>query len=110
MEENKDSVPELSNGEFNEFTLKGLALIDFYAEWCMPCLMMAPILDELSEKFKKNINFGKVNVEDNQELAQKFNISSIPNMILFKDGKMVDQFIGSISPEELEEKLAKHLK
>jgi len=102
---NNDGVPELTTKEFEEFTKKGLVFIDFFAEWCMPCLMMAPILDELNEKLKKKVKFGKVNVGDNEDLARKFNVSSIPNFILFKDGKPVEQFIGAMSSDELENKL-----
>lgn len=100
-----DQTPELTNGEFAEFIKNGMAFVDFFAEWCMPCVMMAPIMDELSEKFKGKIKFGKMNVDDNKEIAQKFNIMSIPNMILFKDGKKVSQFIGAVSQDELENKL-----
>jgi len=106
---NNDKVPEVSKNGFEEYIKKGSVLIDFAADWCMPCLMMAPVIDELSEKFKGKIKFGKVNVEDNQELAQKFSIVSIPNFILFKDGKQIEQFIGSISAEEFEEKLKKFI-
>jgi len=107
---NNDKVPELTNKEFEDFSNKGLVFIDFFAEWCMPCLTMTPIIDELSDKFKGKIKFGKVNVGENQELAQRFNVSSIPNFVLLKDGEIVEQFIGSISEEELEEKLKKFLK
>ena len=100
-----DKVPELSNGEFENFVKEGIVLIDFFAEWCMPCLMMAPVIDELSEKFNGKIKFGKVNIDDNQELAQKFDVSSIPNFVVFKDGKKVEQFVGGMSADEFEEKL-----
>ena len=75
----------------------------------MPCLMMAPVIDETAEKFKGKIKFGKVNVEDNQELAQKFNVSSIPNIMIFKDGEIKENFTGAVSSEELEEKLKVYL-
>jgi len=104
---NNDNVPELTTKEFEEFTKKGLVFIDFFAEWCMPCLMMAPILDELDEKLKKKVKFGKVNVGDNESLAKKFNVSSIPNFVLFKDGKPVEQFVGAMSSEEIEGRLKK---
>ena len=100
-----DKVPELTNGEFEEFAKEGFVLIDFFADWCMPCLMMAPVIDEMSEKFKGKIKFGKVNIDENQELAQKFEVSSIPNFILFKDGKKVEQFIGGMSGDDFEDKL-----
>ncbi len=104
-----DKVPELTNGEFEDFVKEGTVVVDFFAEWCMPCLMMAPVIDELAEKFKGKINFGKVNVEDNQEIAKKFEISSIPHLILFKDGKPTEHFVGSVSSEELEGKLGNSL-
>jgi thioredoxin 1 len=100
-----DKVPELTNGEFEEFIKEGVVLIDFFAEWCMPCLMMAPVIEDLSEKFDSKIKFGKVNVGDNEEIARKFNVSSIPNFTLFKDGKVIEQFVGSMSGEEFEDKL-----
>ncbi|MBS3070937.1 thioredoxin [Candidatus Pacearchaeota archaeon] len=104
---NKDKVPELSGKEFTSFIKEGISLIDFYADWCMPCIMMEPIIDELSEKFKAKIKFAKINIEDHGELAQKFNIVSIPNFILFKNGEKVEQFIGSSSEEDFEKKLKK---
>jgi thioredoxin 1 len=104
-----DKVPELTKSEFEVFSKTGLALVDFFAEWCMPCLTMEPIIDELSEKFKGKIKFGKINVGDNQEIAQKFNIVSIPNFILFKDGKIIEQITGSLSSEELEGKLKEYI-
>jgi len=106
---NNDKVHELSNLEFEDFTKDEVVLIDFFADWCMPCLMMSPVIDELSDKFKGKIKFGKVDVGDNQEIAQKFNVSSIPNFILFKKGEVADQFIGAMPIEEFEEKLRKHL-
>jgi len=105
MAANNDKVPELTSGEFEDFTKEGLVIVDFFAEWCMPCLVMGPIFDDLSDKFKGKIKFGKVNIEDNRELAEKFNVRSIPNLVLLKNGEIIEQFIGSISSEELEEKL-----
>jgi thioredoxin 1 len=103
---NNDKVPELTKTGFDDFVKDGVVLVDFFAEWCMPCMMMSPIIDDLSEKFKGKIKFGKVNVgEGGQELAQKYNVSSIPNFTLFKDGKVIKQFIGSMTEDEFEEKL-----
>jgi thioredoxin 1 len=98
---NNDKVPELTNGEFDDFVKEGTVLIDFFAEWCMPCVMMAPIVDELAEEFKGKIKVGKVNIEDNSETAQKFNVSSIPTFILFKDGQVKEQIMGAMSKDEL---------
>ena len=104
---NNDKIPELSKNEFENYIKEGDVLIDFFADWCMPCVMMSPILEELSEKFKGKIKFGKINVDDNQPLAQKFNIASIPNFVLFKDGKKAEQFIGAMPVENFYEKLKK---
>ena len=102
-------VTELTNGKFAEFIKEGTVLIDFYADWCMPCVMMGPIVEEISNKFSKKLKVGKVNVEDGREIAQKFNVSSIPNFVLFKDGKVVENFVGAMSEEDFSEKLKKFL-
>ncbi len=107
---NNGEIPELTNGAFDEFIKKGMVFIDFFAEWCMPCLTMAPIIDELKDKFEEKIKFGKVNISDDEELARKFNVSSIPNFIIFKDGKVVDNFGGTMDSEELENRLMKFAK
>ncbi len=104
-----EHVKELTNGMFDEFIKEGLVLIDFFADWCMPCLMMAPILEEVGEKMQGKIKIGKLDVGENQDIASKFGVSSIPNFVLFKDGEVVEQFTGSIPAEELEEKLNNHL-
>lgn len=104
------NVSELDNGkEFNEFTKEGIVLVDFFADWCMPCVMMSPIIDELGGKLKGKIKVGKINVDENQELAQKFRVASIPNFILFKDGEMKERFTGAMSLEDFEEKLKRFL-
>jgi len=103
------NVPELTANEISDFVKQdGLVLIDFFAEWCMPCVMMGPIIDEMSEKFDSKIKFGKANIDECREFASKFNVSSIPNFILFKDGEKIDQFIGGMSEEDFEEKLSGH--
>ncbi len=104
-----EHVKELTNGIFDEFIKEGLVLVDFFADWCMPCLMMAPILEEVGEKMQGKAKIGKVDVQENQDLASKFGVSSIPNFVLFKDGEVVEQFTGSMPAEELENKLSKHL-
>ena len=105
-----DNVPELTGKEFDNFTKEGLVLIDFFAEWCMPCVMMSPVIEDLSEKFKGKIKFGKVDVSESGNIAQKFGVSSIPNFTVLKDGKVIDQFIGAVGEEELEKKLNGFLK
>lgn len=104
-----EKVLELETGEFEDFIKDGLVLIDFFADWCMPCVMMSPIFDEVSEKFQGKVKFGKLNVGDNQEIASKFNVSSIPNMILFENGKPKANFIGAHSEEDLIKKINEQL-
>ncbi|MCR4327565.1 MAG: thioredoxin [Nanoarchaeota archaeon] len=106
---NNDIVPELTNGEFDSFVKGETVFLDFFAEWCMPCTIMSPIIDDLSEEFRGKIKFGKVNVDDNQKIAQKFEISSIPTFVLLKDSQVLERISGSITQDELEEILNRHL-
>ena len=80
-------------------------LIDFYADWCGPCKMMAPVVEKLAEKYEGKVKVGKVNSDDEPELAQMFQVMSIPNFIIIKDGKVVDRVIGAVPQQALEEKL-----
>ncbi len=105
----KDKIKEITENEFGSFVKEGIVLVDFFADWCMPCLMMAPVLEELNEKLGDKIKIGKIDIGESQTLAKKHNISSIPNFILFKNGQKADQFIGAIPIEDFEEKLKKHL-
>jgi len=102
-------VKELTENNFEEFIKKGNVLVDFYADWCMPCLTMSPIVEEISEKMSDKIKVGKVDVGENKEIAEKWGVSSIPNFILFKEGEQKDQFTGSMTAEELEEKIKSNL-
>lgn len=104
-----DIVPELTNAELESFTKKGVVFLDFFAEWCMPCVMMSPIIDDLGEDFEGKVKFGKINIDDNQNSAQKFEISSIPTFVLIKDGKVVEKINGTRSQDELSGILKKYL-
>ena len=80
-------------------------LIDFYADCCGPCKMMAPVVEKLAEKYEGKVKVGKVNSDDEPELAQMFQVMSIPNFVIIKDGKVVDRVIGAVPQQALEEKL-----
>ena len=80
-------------------------LIDFYADWCGPCKVMAPVVEKLAEKYEGKVKVGKVNSDDEPELAQMFQVMSIPNFVIIKDGKVVDRVIGAVPQQALEEKL-----
>ena len=79
--------------EFNEIVKNGLTLVDFYADWCGPCKMLGPVLEELDSEYP-DIEFVKINVDENMELAEKFSIMSIPNVHLFRDGESVANMQG----------------
>ena len=80
-------------------------VVDFWAEWCSPCKMVSPIIDEISEELEGKIKVVKVNIDEAQEIAASFNIMSIPNIIIFKKGEMVEQLVGAMSKEQLLEKI-----
>lgn len=100
---------ELSKGDFEKKLAKGLALVDFYAPWCGPCKLMAPHIDELAKEMRGRARVFKVNVDKEPELGNRFNVMSIPTIMLFKDGKVVDQIIGSQSKEKLKKMIEKTL-
>ncbi|MHA1835442.1 MAG: thioredoxin [Candidatus Odinarchaeia archaeon] len=83
-------------------------LVDFYADWCMPCKIMAPIIDSLAKKYAGKAIFGKVNVDLNQQLAVRYQTMSIPTFIIFKNGQPVDRVLGAVG-SQLEQILLKHL-
>ncbi len=85
-------------------------LVDFFAQWCGPCKMMAPILEELAEEFAGKIKIGKCDTDDNMTLAQQYRIASIPNMKVFQKGEITAHYVGAMSSDELREKLNEVLK
>lgn len=97
-------VTELTPNDFDDFISEGNVLVDFWADWCMPCIMMAPVIEELSKKMD-DVKFAKVDVSEHQALAGKYNVSSIPNFILFQDGEVKERFVGAMPVEDFEEKI-----
>ena len=88
------SVQKLNQNNFNNAIANGTALVDFYADWCGPCRMVSPIVDEIAEE-RSDITVGKVNVDDENALAMKYGVMSIPTLIVFKDGKENTRIVGA---------------
>lgn len=88
------NILTLTEKNFQQQTKSKVVIVDFWAAWCAPCRMMAPVLNDLADALPGNMQVGKINVEVEKALAQKFNVRSIPTLILFKDGKEVNRFVG----------------
>lgn len=88
---------------------KGLVLVDFWATWCGPCLIIAPVLDQLAKDYEGKVRVAKLDVDTNQRVAARFNIRSIPTLLFFKDGKHVDTVIGAQPKPVIESKIQHHL-
>ena len=99
----------LGKDNFNDTIANGVTLVDFWAEWCGPCRMQLPILEEVSEEIGEKATVGKINVDHELELAQRFGVQSIPTLILFKDGEIVDTMVGVQAKETLVDKINKAL-
>ena len=99
----------LNKDNFEQSIANGVAIVDFWASWCGPCKMQLPIIEEFSGEMEGKATVGKVNVDEELELAQSFGIQSIPTLILFKDGKAVKKLVGLHSKESLYEEINKVL-
>ncbi len=96
-------MKELNGEEFYKFVRNKIAVVDFWAPWCMPCLVLSPVLEELEKEME--IPFGKVNVDENIDIAREFGIMSIPTIIIFSNGEEVERIVGALPKEEIKEKI-----
>jgi thioredoxin 1 len=103
---------EVNDTSFNKQVIESKVpvLVDFWAPWCRPCLMAAPVLEELATEYAGRITFAKLDVDQNAQVAAKYNIMAIPNLIIFKEGKPVSQIVGFKPKEELKKDLDAVLK
>jgi thioredoxin 1 len=100
----------VTDSNFNEIVRKhSLVLIDFWAEWCAPCRMIAPIIEELAREYGKKVLIGKLNVDENPETAERFQIFSIPTLLVMQNGKEVDRIVGLVPKSQIEAYLKKYL-
>ncbi len=97
-----DKVIHLDESSFEHGVSKGLTLVDFWAAWCAPCRALAPTMDKLAEEYSDKLTVAKVDIDSNPAIPVKFGIRGIPTVIMFKDGKQVDMFVGN-SPDKVRE-------
>lgn len=102
------AIVGVSDQNFAKETAEGLVLADFWAPWCGPCKMIAPVLEEIDGEMEDKVQIVKLDVDENQETAGKYGVMSIPTLLLFKDGEVVDQVIGFQPKEALVELINKH--
>jgi thioredoxin 1 len=102
-----EKILTLTDKNFQNQTKNKVVLVDFWASWCAPCRMMAPVLNEVASELSGNVHVGKVNVEQYQSLAQKFKVRGIPTLILFKNGAEINRFVGVKSKDFLLQQIQK---
>ena len=102
-----ENLIEITDDNFQQEILESdiPALVDFWAEWCMPCKMLMPTIAELADEFAGKVRIGKVNTDDNQNVAMKYGISAIPTLLLFKGGELVNKFVGLQQKADLKKAL-----
>ena len=110
MSENMPNTPlEITDADFDDAVKKYKTIvIDCWAPWCGPCRMVGPVIDELAKEMQGTIVFGKLNVDENPSVSMKHQIMSIPTLLVFKNGNLVDRFVGAYPKEELKRKLEVH--
>jgi thioredoxin 1 len=102
---------EVTDANFKSEILESATpvLVDFWAEWCGPCKMIAPVVEQIATEFVGKLKVGKVDVDSNQQTAMQFGIRSIPTLLIFKNGKVVEQIVGAVPKQALTDKISKHL-
>ena len=104
------NIIELTDANFqNEVEDGAPLLVDFWAAWCGPCRMVGPVLDELADEYDGKVRIGKLNVDDHQQMAAQYQVSSIPTFLLFKDGQLADRMMGAMPKSAFENFIEKNL-
>ena len=101
----------VSEKDFDEKVLRSElpVLVDFWADWCMPCKMVSPVLDELAGDYAGRFKVCKLNIDESAQIASRYEVMSIPTMAIFKDGKMTDRIVGAVPRDAIEEKMRENL-
>lgn len=105
------SVVHLTDENFKKEVLESKSpfLVDFWATWCGPCRKVGPVVEELAQEFKGKIKIGKLNIDDGPKIASAYGVMSIPTLMFFKDGKIIEQIVGAMSKLDLKTKIEEHL-
>ena len=110
MRQQNLGVVKLNTSSFDDFIKTDLpVVVDFGADWCMPCRIMAPVMEELAKAYAGKALFGNVNVDENSQIASRYGIMSIPHFLIFKNGALVEKIVGAVGRGPLENALKKHL-
>ena len=110
LDQAKTGVVKLTSASFDNFlNTDKPVLIDFWADWCMPCRMMAPVMEDLAKAYAGKALFGKVNVDNNPQIAGRYGIMSIPHFLIFKNGTKVEKIVGAVGRDPLENALKRYL-
>ena len=108
-ESSDKNIVTLTTDNFSNETAKGIVLVDFWATWCMPCKAMAPVIEEIAGQTQSKVKVGKVDIDENGPLANQFRVQSIPSILIFKDGQLMDTFVGMQSKATLVNSLSKYV-
>ena len=102
-----DAVTSVTNDTFDDVVIKsqGLVMVDFWATWCGPCKIVAPVVEELAQEYEGKVTFVKVNTDENADLASRYNIRGIPTLMFFKEGDVKDQVVGAVPKAQLKSKI-----
>jgi thioredoxin 1 len=110
LDQANPGVTKLSSASFDSFLNTDMpVLVDFWADWCMPCRTMTPVMEELAQAYAGRARFGKVNVDENPQIASRYGIMSIPHFLIFKNGTRVEKIVGAVGRGPLENALNKYL-
>jgi thioredoxin 1 len=108
-----DNIGKVTDSDFQAEVIEASktrpVVVDFWAEWCRPCHMLAPTVDEIAQEFSGKLKVVKMNVDENMEAPGKFNIRGIPTLLVFKGGQVVDQVVGAVPKDQIEKVLQRHL-